>query len=166
MLDAACEAAQMAQGKTRTDLDTDRPLNLSLVRLLEIVGEAASRVPVGERARLQQYFSIGIAADGAPCSTEFPADLAIIVDFPVEGYDVTPVGRMHRLRAAWTEIDDRETTLPEYYPRLGLDPYPPCIGPAVKQRLVHPFSNRAQFVGGLGQGGSSVPVPPSPLAPG
>jgi len=51
MLDAAREAAQMALGKTRADLDTDRPLNLSLVRLLEIVGEAASRVPVGERAR-------------------------------------------------------------------------------------------------------------------
>ncbi len=51
MLDAAHEAAQMAQGKTRGDLDTDRPLNLSLVRLLEVVGEAASRVPVSERAQ-------------------------------------------------------------------------------------------------------------------
>jgi hypothetical protein len=29
MLDAAREAAQMAQGKSRGDLDTDRPLNLS-----------------------------------------------------------------------------------------------------------------------------------------
>jgi uncharacterized protein with HEPN domain len=51
MLDAACEATQMARGKTRADLDTERPLNLSLVRLLEIVGEAASRVPVSERAQ-------------------------------------------------------------------------------------------------------------------
>ena len=51
MLDAAREAAQMAQGRTRADLDTDRPLNLSLVRLLEVVGEAASRVPVGERLK-------------------------------------------------------------------------------------------------------------------
>jgi uncharacterized protein with HEPN domain len=51
MLDAAREAAQMVQGKTRADLDTDRPLNLSLVRLLEIVGEAPSRVPVNERAQ-------------------------------------------------------------------------------------------------------------------
>ncbi len=49
MLDAAREAAQMARGRTRADLDADRPLNLSLVRLLEIVGEAASRVPVAER---------------------------------------------------------------------------------------------------------------------
>jgi uncharacterized protein with HEPN domain len=51
MLDAAREAAQMAQGRTRADLDADRPLNLSLVRLLEIVGEAASRVPADERAK-------------------------------------------------------------------------------------------------------------------
>ena len=49
MLDAAREATQMAQGKSRADLDAYRQLNLSLVRLLEIVGEAASRVPVGER---------------------------------------------------------------------------------------------------------------------
>jgi uncharacterized protein with HEPN domain len=50
MLDAAREAVQMAQGRTRAALDTDRPLNLSLVRLLEIVGEAASRVPDVDRA--------------------------------------------------------------------------------------------------------------------
>jgi len=36
MLDHASEAVAMVQGKTRSDLDTDRQLNLSLVRLLEI----------------------------------------------------------------------------------------------------------------------------------
>jgi uncharacterized protein with HEPN domain len=51
MLDAAREGVQMAQGKTRADLDADRPLNLSLVRLLEIVGEAANRAPARERAK-------------------------------------------------------------------------------------------------------------------
>lgn len=51
MLDHAREAVSLAQGKTRTDLDSDRLLNLALVRLLEIVGEAASRVPEEERAR-------------------------------------------------------------------------------------------------------------------
>jgi hypothetical protein len=40
MLDATREAAQLAQRKTRADLDTDRPLNLSLVRLLEVGVEA------------------------------------------------------------------------------------------------------------------------------
>lgn len=51
MLDHAREAVAMAKGKTRADLDTDRKLNLSLVRLLEIVGEAAGRIPDEERAR-------------------------------------------------------------------------------------------------------------------
>jgi uncharacterized protein with HEPN domain len=44
MLDHAVEALQMSQAKTRADLDSNRQLNLSLVRLLEVVGEAAARV--------------------------------------------------------------------------------------------------------------------------
>ncbi len=51
MLDHAREAVAMANGKTRDDLYTDRMLNLALVRLLEIVGEAASRTPLDERAQ-------------------------------------------------------------------------------------------------------------------
>ena len=34
----------MARGRSRPELETDRALNLALVRLLEIVGEAAARV--------------------------------------------------------------------------------------------------------------------------
>ena len=45
MLDHAREAVALAQDKSRPDLDADRLLNLALVRLLEIVGEAAGRVP-------------------------------------------------------------------------------------------------------------------------
>ena len=45
MLDHAREAVEMAREKSRSDLDADRKLNLSLVRLLEVVGEAAGRVP-------------------------------------------------------------------------------------------------------------------------
>lgn len=41
ILDAAREAVNFAKGHGRADLDTDRKLNLSLVRLLEIIGEAA-----------------------------------------------------------------------------------------------------------------------------
>lgn len=44
MLDAAREALSFATGKTRSDLDTDRMLVLSLVKSIEIIGEAASRV--------------------------------------------------------------------------------------------------------------------------
>jgi uncharacterized protein with HEPN domain len=51
MLNHALEAVSMTKGKTRADLDKDRPLNLALVRLLEIIGEAASRIPKEEQAR-------------------------------------------------------------------------------------------------------------------
>lgn len=50
MLDHAREAHAMAQGKHRDDFDTDRQLNLSLVRLLEVIGEAAARVTSEFRA--------------------------------------------------------------------------------------------------------------------
>ena len=51
MLDHAWEAVALVQGKTRADLDTDRLLNLALVRLLEIIGEAANRIPGEEQTR-------------------------------------------------------------------------------------------------------------------
>ena len=42
MLDAAKEAKSFIKGKKRSDLDTDRMLVLSLVKSIEIMGEAAS----------------------------------------------------------------------------------------------------------------------------
>ena len=54
MLDHAREAVAMAAGKRRKDLDSDRKLNLALVRLLEVVGEAASRTPADERTQYAQ----------------------------------------------------------------------------------------------------------------
>ena len=50
MLDHALEVAELVRGRNRGDLDSDR-LALALVRLLEIIGEAAARVPAEERAR-------------------------------------------------------------------------------------------------------------------
>jgi uncharacterized protein with HEPN domain len=46
---AAREAIDLVRGKRRADLDRERLLNLALVRLLEIVGEAAARVTPGLR---------------------------------------------------------------------------------------------------------------------
>ncbi|RPH53903.1 DUF86 domain-containing protein [bacterium] len=54
MRDHAREALDMARGQVRADLDSDRKLNLALVRLLEIIGEAANRIPLDERARYPQ----------------------------------------------------------------------------------------------------------------
>ncbi len=45
MLDYAREALALTQGRQRADLDNDRLLDLALTRLLEIIGEAANRVP-------------------------------------------------------------------------------------------------------------------------
>jgi uncharacterized protein with HEPN domain len=52
MLLHAREAIEIAHGRTRADLDADRLLNLALTRLLEIIGEAAARVPPETRADL------------------------------------------------------------------------------------------------------------------
>ncbi len=50
MLEYAQEAVDLCQGKERSDLDKERLLELALVRLLEIIGEAANRVPATEQA--------------------------------------------------------------------------------------------------------------------
>jgi uncharacterized protein with HEPN domain len=44
MRDAAREAMEMARGQQRSSLDTDRKLCLSLVHLLEVIGEAAKGI--------------------------------------------------------------------------------------------------------------------------
>ena len=45
MLDHAKEAVEMASERTFDDLSANRMLNLALSHLVEIIGEAASRVP-------------------------------------------------------------------------------------------------------------------------
>ncbi len=52
MLDAAREAAGFVEGRYRSDLDRDRMLVLSLVKVIEIVGEAAWRVSDDSRSEL------------------------------------------------------------------------------------------------------------------
>jgi uncharacterized protein with HEPN domain len=54
MLHHAREAVAMASGRKRADLDSDRQFSLALVRLLEIIGEAANRVPEDQRARIPE----------------------------------------------------------------------------------------------------------------
>lgn len=54
MFDAAQEAIDFMQGRARQDLEQDRMLVLSLVKLIEIIGEAASRVSEEGRKRYPQ----------------------------------------------------------------------------------------------------------------
>jgi uncharacterized protein with HEPN domain len=51
MLDHAREAVAMVAGKERVDLQSERMLELALVRLIEIVGEAAGRLSPEGQAR-------------------------------------------------------------------------------------------------------------------
>ena len=44
MLDAAKEVVSFVKDKSRTDLDKDRVLVLSLVKEIEIIGEAATKI--------------------------------------------------------------------------------------------------------------------------
>ncbi len=54
MLDHAKETAAFVQDRSRTDLDTNRLLNLALVRLVEIIGEAASQIHKSDQVAYPQ----------------------------------------------------------------------------------------------------------------
>ena len=45
MLDYAQKAMSISRGRKRTDLDEDITFNLALTRAVEVIGEAADRVP-------------------------------------------------------------------------------------------------------------------------
>lgn len=52
MRDHAAEAIAITKGRKRDDLATDRLLELALVRLMEIIGEAAGRISPDTRAKM------------------------------------------------------------------------------------------------------------------
>ncbi len=54
MLDAAKEAVLFAENRTRSDLESDRMLTLSLVKCIEIIGEAAARMTKERQQELPQ----------------------------------------------------------------------------------------------------------------
>jgi len=88
MLDAALEIQQYVESSTRLDLNHDRKLVHSLVRLLEIIGEAANQVSeelrdnipeipwpviIGMRNRLiHAYFSINLNVVWSTSTEDIP----------------------------------------------------------------------------------------------
>lgn len=54
MRDAACEALSYAADQSRADLDTQTMLARALVRCIEIIGEAASRISQPTRDRCDE----------------------------------------------------------------------------------------------------------------
>jgi len=93
----------MAAGHVRQDLDRDRKLNLALTHLLEIVGEAAGRVPPDERARHPE--------------TPWP-EVVALRNRLIHGYDAVDLDRL------WAIIPD---DLPKVVAALGriLEPSAP-----------------------------------------
>ncbi len=89
IIDAANEAVGYAEGREREDLDSDRQLVHSLVRCVEIIGEAASKVApelrdahpevpwsriVGMRNRLiHAYFDVNLAILWKTVNDELPS---------------------------------------------------------------------------------------------
>jgi uncharacterized protein with HEPN domain len=84
MLEAARLASSFASGRSRQDLDGDMMLVLSLVKCVEIIGEAAGRVSEETRVQfpatpwrqiiamrnrlIHAYFNINLDISGAPLS--------------------------------------------------------------------------------------------------
>ena len=56
MLEAAKKAVGFVQGCKRQDLETDEKLLLALLRLLEVVGEAAKNLPLEFTKKYSIYF--------------------------------------------------------------------------------------------------------------
>lgn len=54
MIDAAEEAISFAEGKDREVLDRERMLVLSLIKEIEIIGEAATKISIGVKERNSQ----------------------------------------------------------------------------------------------------------------
>jgi uncharacterized protein with HEPN domain len=61
MIEAAETARQFIAGRQRTDLDSDVMLRFALVRAIEIVGEAASKVSIETRSATSSVPWIAIA---------------------------------------------------------------------------------------------------------
>jgi uncharacterized protein with HEPN domain len=92
MIEAAEDALRFITGRARSDLDTDRMLLFALVRAVEIIGEAATKVSdetrsahaeipwkaiVGMRNRLvHAYFDIDADILWVAATVEIPALLA------------------------------------------------------------------------------------------
>lgn len=79
MRDAAIEAMSFVENRTRKELDRDRMLALALVKDIEIIGEAASRVSAACQARSPQVpWSQMIGMRNRLTHTYFEIDLDIV----------------------------------------------------------------------------------------
>ena len=85
---------------------------------------------------LQQHLGVGVREERMARPLELRAQLAVVVDDPVED-DRQPERVVdHRLRAALGQVDDREPPVGE--PGAPVQPQPRPVRPARRQHLAHP----------------------------
>src|SRR6185312_10643876 len=74
------------------------------------------------RKALKQHLRVGAAAQGDTRLPKLLSEVAIVVDFAVEGDDEAAVRRHHRLVARGADIDDREAAMTEGDAGIGIAP--------------------------------------------
>jgi uncharacterized protein with HEPN domain len=81
MLDAAQEAVELAGGLSEEQLGQERTVSLAVVRLLEVVGEAASRVSAETRRELSNVpWGEVVGMRNQMIHAYMDVDLAIVAD--------------------------------------------------------------------------------------
>jgi uncharacterized protein with HEPN domain len=79
MIEASETALSFISGRSRADLDSDEMLLFALVRAIEIVGEAASRVSDGTRAEISEVpWRLAIAMRNRLAHAYFDVDPDIV----------------------------------------------------------------------------------------
>lgn len=79
MVEAARQAMAFVEGRRREDLDSDPQLRLALVRALEIVGEAASRISLEMRSAYPEVpWRFAVSTRNRLIHAYFDVDLDIV----------------------------------------------------------------------------------------
>lgn len=91
--------------------------------------------------RLEQYFRVRCSPEGSDLflGKEPVPELPVIVNLPIEDAHVSSGQGMHRLRAVFRQINNREPAVPEHDIRILTRPNTPGIRSPVVHPLVHFF---------------------------
>jgi uncharacterized protein with HEPN domain len=90
MVEAARDAVSFIEGKTRADLDSDRMRSLALVRCIEVIGEAASRLsPEFQQAHPEVPWPVIVATRNRLIHAYFDINLDIVWNTVVQ--DLPPL---------------------------------------------------------------------------
>jgi len=108
MLDAAREAVEFGRGRTGKDLEAERVLSLALVRCIEIVGEAASKIGIETRGQypaipwqdivgmrnhlVHAYFDIDLDRLSDTIETDLPPLIVALEEILAQAGDSAPEG--------------------------------------------------------------------------